>query len=138
MEETVSPQDDFEKGQRGEWKMGDSMGCGVCNVETEEHGVVLPSIPTAPYIPARQERLEHEVTHVPYRSWREHCVKGKARSTPHRYESGKVDGVPVIGLDYCFMSKKDEDPEFKSEVTVLSMKDKVSTCVLQSQFHRKV
>ena len=92
--------------ERGEWIVGEEIECGVCNVDDEEHGVVLPSIPAAPYIPTRQKRLEHEVTHFPYRSWCEHCVGGKARSRPHKYESDRSDGVPVIGLDYCFMNKK--------------------------------
>ena len=105
------------------------MTCELCDMEEEEHGVILPSTPTAPYVPTRQERLEHEVTHVPYRSWCEHCVKGKAKSTPHKHEANRVEGIPVIGLDYYSMSKKDEDQEYKSEVTVLSMKDRVSKCI---------
>lgn len=112
MERTVSPLNNGE-GPRGEWDMDKCMDCGVCNVDDEEHGVIHPSVPAAPYIPTRQEKLEHEVTHFPYRTWCEHCIKGKAKSNPHMYESGRVDGIPVIGLDYCFLSKNDEDPEFK-------------------------
>ena len=105
--------------------------CGECEInDVDEHGVVLPKLLPAPYIPTRQERLEHEVTHVPYRSWCDHCVRGKGRSTQHRYEAEKQDGVPVIGMDYCFLSKKDGDDMFsKSEVTVLTMKDRSSKCV---------
>ena len=95
---TVSPYN-VEVGQRGDEIVGEEMTCELCDMEEEEHGVILPSTPTAPYVPTRQERLEHEVTHVPYRSWCEHCVKGKAKSTPHKHEANRVEGIPVIGLD---------------------------------------
>ena len=33
--------------------------------------------------PTWQERKEHEMTHMPYRSWCRHCVKGRAREVAH-------------------------------------------------------
>ena len=131
----VSPKDE-EVGMTG---FGDEVNCRKSDDlmshkleidDIEEHGVLQPNLLPAPYIPTRQEKLEHEVTHVPYRSWCDHCVRGKGRSTQHRYESVREDGVPVIGMDYCFLSKKDgEDIFSKSEVTVLTMKDRASKCV---------
>ena len=49
----------------------------------------------------------------------------------YKYEKEREDQVPVVGLDYCFLSKKDGDEQFtKSEVTVLTMKDrKTSRCL---------
>merc|ERR1712077_100698 len=34
--------------------------------------------------PSNHEREEHELTHIPFRSWCEHCVKGRARSRAHK------------------------------------------------------
>ena len=34
--------------------------------------------------PTRREREEHEATHIPYRSWCEHCVKGRGRKRAHK------------------------------------------------------
>ena len=38
----------------------------------------------APRSPTKAEREEHARTHCPYRSWCEHCVKSRARNSPHR------------------------------------------------------
>ena len=37
-----------------------------------------------PIQPTKKEIQEHELTHIPYRSWCVHCVKARARSNPHR------------------------------------------------------
>ena len=37
-----------------------------------------------PRLPSRQEVQEHELTHIPYRSWCVHCVRGAGRSDAHR------------------------------------------------------
>ena len=37
-----------------------------------------------PKEPTKAEREEHERTHCPYRSWCKHCVKSRARNSPHR------------------------------------------------------
>ena len=37
-----------------------------------------------PRLPSRQEVQEHELTHIPYRSWCVHCVRGAERSDAHR------------------------------------------------------
>ena len=34
--------------------------------------------------PSQQEVDEHMITHVPFRDWCPHCVRGKSKSTPHR------------------------------------------------------
>ena len=37
----------------------------------------------APIRPSQQEVDEHMLTHIPFRSWCPHCVKGKAVNSPH-------------------------------------------------------
>ena len=37
-----------------------------------------------PYEPTAQERAEHEKTHIPYRPWCSHCVRGKGRNLWHQ------------------------------------------------------
>ena len=45
----------------------------------EESGEVRNSRKAGqPRMPAKQEKDEHERTHVPFRSWCEHCVRGQA------------------------------------------------------------
>ena len=38
----------------------------------------------APKEPTRDERMRHEATHLPYRSWCPICVRGRGRNAPHR------------------------------------------------------
>ena len=37
-----------------------------------------------PRLPSRQEVQDHELTHIPCRSWCVHCVRGAGRSDAHR------------------------------------------------------
>ena len=50
-----------------------------------------PNPAARPYTPTKAEVYEHEVTHLPYRTWCKHCVKGRGVSTPHRKEQGGED-----------------------------------------------
>ena len=50
--------------------------------------------------PSKEEVDMHNRTHLPYRSWRPHCVRGKARRRNRRRRRRKVNGgVPVVSLD---------------------------------------
>ena len=56
--------------------------------ETEEGR--LPKAMTVPEGPSRREREVHELTHIPYRSWCEHCVKARARRRGHRRRDEEI------------------------------------------------
>lgn len=49
--------------------------------------------------------LEHSLTHIPFRSWCECCVGGKATEDYHRARKDKESPgeIPRVDLDYCFM-----------------------------------
>ena len=63
--------------------------------------------------PTKAEREEHGRTHCPYRSWCRHCVKSRARNSPHRNsdpdEPIEEMKAPRIHMDYFFMSREDEE-----------------------------
>ena len=60
--------------------------------------------------PSKEEVDVHNRTHLPYRSWCPHCVKGKARRRNHRRRRRSVkDSIPVISLDYMWMKGKKGD-----------------------------
>ncbi len=42
----------------------------------------------APKMPTPKEVEDHELTHCPYRSWCEHCVRGQAKDDQHRTVKG--------------------------------------------------
>ena len=64
--------------------------------------------------PTRREREEHEATHIPYRDWCRHCIRGRAPNRPHRRanpggeEEEESRRVPRISMDYFFMAQEGE------------------------------
>ena len=61
-----------------------------------------------PRLPSRQEVQEHELTHIPYRSWCVHCVRGAGRSGAYRRrarqdEEGREEHITTWSIDYAFM-----------------------------------
>ena len=57
-------------------------GCIEPNEGEEEEGRKGFGMTTPPMV-SRKEREEHELTHIPYRSWCPHCVRGRGRNQPH-------------------------------------------------------
>ena len=37
-----------------------------------------------PRLPTVEERREHELTHIPYRNWCPHCIRGRGKDLDHR------------------------------------------------------
>ena len=81
-----------------------------------------PAIPLrSPSAPSRQEMLEHCLTHVPFRSWCVHCVRGKCKSSKHSSTGGTEESaVPIVGFDYAFLSdrniRRPEDDDDQSSL----------------------
>jgi hypothetical protein len=74
-----------------------------------EDEAVVPKIPPSPILPTEQEVQQHDITHLPFRSWCPHCVSGKARNRPHRKLKDKVHQVPNIVVDYCFLKGEGDE-----------------------------
>ena len=55
--------------------------------------------------PSDAEKRRHETSHLPFREWCEHCVRGRGRAMPHfsRQRRGAEESVPVVQLDYTYM-----------------------------------
>ena len=102
---------------------GDDSGDGrASEAASDEEGGVPIQLPN-PRTPTRQEREEHEATHLPYRSWCEHCVRGKGRRRGHRRrgsEQKKADlgNVTKVYMDFYYngsSADKDEEKEDKEK-----------------------
>ena len=65
----------------------------------------------APRGPTQMERESHELTRLPYRAWRGHCVRGCGEKTPHRTRGGSEEETrhmaPRMVLSDHFMSTCD-------------------------------
>ena len=79
---------DGELGDDVQEEMMDAVeGQEVVNIENGEDREVKdraevdevrkPNPAARPYTPTKAEVYEHEVTHLPYRTWCKHCVKGR-------------------------------------------------------------
>ncbi len=87
-EPVMAPANDFE--------------CRDCENEVEKVKIVRdPGTPTA------AERAAHDVTHLPYRPWCEHCVRGRATGQQHRTVKGDLaeSTVTRVGMDYGFIQE---------------------------------
>ena len=95
----VSP--DTQQGPEKDKEMEDVSEEVVC----EE--VRAPVTVRNPLNPTRKEIEEHEVTHIPFRSWCKHCIRGRAVNTPHKTkkktEEDEEGKLPKISMDYGFM-----------------------------------
>ena len=93
-------------------------------VNEESNESEKPNMVRSPATPSRQEVLEHNITHCPFRDWCADCVSGKCKASPHLVASREAveSEVPVVAFDYAFMSQSDtvEDTEDvkTDEVTV--------------------
>ena len=56
--------------------------------------------------PSEEDVRDHMRTHVPFRSWCRHCIKGAGQAGIHRAQKDaeRAEGsVPVVSLDYMWM-----------------------------------
>ena len=90
-------------------------------LEDRVQEAAVPKAARDPGQPSKADREMHKLTHCPYRSWCEHCVRGQAVGQPHRSvpeELAKSD-VPRVIIDYAFlqedMTKEVEAEEGKKE-----------------------
>jgi len=93
-----------------------------------------------PCLPTRSEILEHELSHLPYRNWCTHCVKGRANERYHPRAERDPDGLPEIHVDYCFpcgSTSKEGAPDVMGGLTVLAMRERDSRMSLFTVVPRK-
>ena len=71
--------------------------------ETEdlEAGRRRPMNKLSPKEPSEAERREHDLTHLPFRSWCKVCVQGKGRKD---YTKQQFGTKPRIQVDYAFLT----------------------------------
>ena len=81
-------------------------------IDDEPNEALTAKVLPSPVPPSRQEMLEHNITHTPYRSWCPHCVAGKAKCMKHSQGQGlEHHEIPVVCMDYMFMGDKSEDTD---------------------------
>ena len=79
-----------------------------------------PNVLANPATPSRDEVNEHNITHLPYRSWCPHCVRGHGVNMGHYTRPKDMDtdnGLPTIHADYGFLSGESEEDSEKKGAT---------------------
>ena len=104
--------------------------------DDSQHEEAMPKVVARdPGAPTQAEIDEHNVDHIPYRSWCECCVMGRGTGEQHR--AGPEGRVPIIAFDYLFVSQSrlvtreemDEEEQKKALIKVLLVKDVKSKAV---------
>ena len=64
-----------------------------------------------PHTPTKVEKELHDLTHLPFRDWCEHCVKARAKNLPHRKVRPHMseNTVPFISMDFAFLRRHDSE-----------------------------
>ena len=102
--------------------------------ELEDEQTRLGAALAQPVLPSAAEIAAHEVSHIPYRAWCTSCVRGRAKSQPHRTTHTHLDDkYPVVSIDYAFFSSPPTDggvvATSGSDVPVLVVFDRRTKCV---------
>ena len=79
----------------------------------------------APVKPTERMVEDHNVSHIPFRSWCAHCVRGRAKSIGHVRQDKQEEQIPTISMDYGFLGAEGEGGS-DHEHPVLVMTDRAS------------
>ena len=77
-------------------------------------------------IPSQQEVEKRNLTHLPFRNWCPHCMRGRGKEAPHhRCKEGRGE-LPEISLDFCFPSREGGN----GALIILAAKERHSKMIL--------
>ena len=113
--EEESTKEEKEQSEREEEAAGDE-------TEEEHEEAQKAKAIKAPSKPSKEEVDEHMVTHLPFRSWCPHCVRGKSKGKPHRKATQVNREIPTLAMDYMFMNDAQNEGEEKG-MPILVAKD---------------
>lgn len=105
--------------------MGDLFGDGEIFCE---QGARTPVKLRDPRKPSAEEVALHEMTHLPFRSWCSHCVRGRGRAADHRAVK-EERGVDEINVDCGFVGSAESDTKTILVAKHLQTKSLLATVV---------
>ena len=85
--------------------------------------------PKIPVKPSQAETDQHNVSHLPFRSWCRYCVRGRGQSVGHFRVDHSAEQIPTIEIDYGFLGDKDSPA---TDLPVLCGRDRQSKTVWSS------
>jgi hypothetical protein len=94
----------------------------------EEFGTRVTKKMQDPKLPTQEEVEEHSKTHLPYRSWCRHCVRGRGKEASHKKTKEKP-GMNEIHFDFFFMGKEGEPGR---TITIAAVKERETGMMMAS------
>ncbi len=79
-----------------------------------------------PTEPTAEERRQHEIGHLPYRSWCPACVKGRKKDRDHHPRPEEDRSIRSLHLDFFFLGDGDAVGEEASTYPCVLMKERES------------
>ena len=114
-------------GDRAATESEDAVNEEIKAEEVEEYGERLPVRVHDPALPGRAEIEQHMLTHVPFRSWCEHCVKGRGEEAGH--PKGKDEAYELeMHMDFCFMGEEKDS----TKLTILVVRERRTRMTMSS------
>ena len=100
-------------------RMNDLMSNEIEEEEENQEGQESASVKALrnPEDPTKEEWEQHMMTHVPFRNWCPHCVRGRAVSQGHFRNKKDDKAIPTIGIDYMYMKPRKEGEASREEYT---------------------
>ena len=95
-----------------------------------EQGVATKAV-RQPVKPSRQEIEDHNRCHIPFRSWCAHCMRGKAKASPHSGRGNTQHDKPIAAIDDAFLG-------IKRGVTIEERKSLESEAIRKGHTHTLV
>lgn len=87
----------------------------------------------SPLTQCKEEVEEHSLTHLPYRDWCRHCIRGRGREWPHRCVVEEVS-LPELHADLCFLG---DEAEPGKTLPVRVMRERTSNMMLAAALPSK-
>ena len=78
-----------------------------------------PKLRALPANVGKEEFDAHQLTHLPFRSWCDHCVRGKAVDDAHRPRIEQYRGEAKMGMDYFFLARATDPQHAKAVLNCL-------------------
>ena len=83
-----------------------------------EDEATQPKTRAPPVKPSREEVEKRMTAHLPFRDWRQRCVRGKSGSKPHNSNQSRHE-IPTVAEGYMFMrSNQGEQEESGMQIMV--------------------
>ena len=116
-------------------KEGESREVAEESEEDEEQAgeVRRPRKVLDPREPTEEERKEHELTHLPFRNWCRHCIRGRGKEEPCRNTKGDGSEMPELHMDFMFMGEE----EGGATLTLLVAKERSSRALMATVVPKK-